>query len=145
MKYEIQSKGLRTFLILVQVHMVHEFWLSSRSTMLNSTKYNCFKNKFYTSFNLLNTFNYTEFIIFQTHNSCNSVLKCQLNWHVTLLTTTGLMAVIITITSKKKCLLSKHLTFVRWHPIFSAYLLQFPFPYIYKCLSVQMHQATSTR
>jgi len=113
------------FLILVQVQMVHEFWLSSRSTRLISTKYNCFKEKFYKFFNLLNTFNYKEFIIFQTHNSCNSVLKCQLNWHVTLLTTTSLMAVIITITSKQKCLLSTHLTFVWWHPIFSAYLLQF--------------------
>lgn len=40
--------------------------------MLISTKYNCFKEKFYNFLNLLNTFNYKEFIIFRTHNSCNS-------------------------------------------------------------------------
>jgi hypothetical protein len=93
--------------------------------MLISTKYNCFKGKFYKFLNLLNTFNYKEFIIFQTHNSCNSVLKCQTDIS---LTTTSLMAVIVTITSKQKCMLSTHLTFVPWHPIFWAYLLRFPPP-----------------
>jgi len=111
--------------------------------MLISTKYNCFKEKFHKFLNLLNTFNYREFIIFQTHNSCNSVLKCQLKWHLTLLTTTSLMAVIITINSKQKCTLSTYLSYSGTQYLHHTYC-SFPLPSIYKCLSVHMHQASST-